>query len=194
MRQFKLAAFTLMTELDMPTDERLTEHVDKRVVAWAKERAAELVGMRIDDDGNVVENPNPAWSIAETTRDRLRSTVRDALQDGWSSAKLSDAIEASTAFDEPRATMIARTELAFAHVAGHMEVGRQTGAVGKSWLLGSEHDDEDSSPDECDDAAEAGPVGIDDEFVDGFAEPPAHPACVCDLRLIYPDDPEAKDL
>jgi len=84
-------------------------------------------------------------------------------------------------FSLARAAMIARTELAFAHVSGNVAGWRETGQVDrKRWILGDNHDIDDV----CDDAVDAGDVGLDEEFVDGIDFPPAHPNCVCDVLPI----------
>jgi hypothetical protein len=94
---------------------------------------------------------------------------------------LSDAIQEAGAFGEFRADMIARTELAFAHVQGNVEGWRITGEVElKRSILGDLHDIDD----ECDEAVDAGDIPLEDEFIDGYAFPPYHPNCICDVLPI----------
>jgi len=160
-----------------PTSE-IVRHMDVRARAYADARGAELVGMKINAAGKWVTNPNAKWSINTTTRNDLQSLVTEAIEKGWSPQHLRDEIMNSTAFSEERASMIARTELAFAHMAGNVAAWRESGGVwGKRSLLGDLHD----IPDECDDNADQGPIPFDQQFDSGDEFPPYHPNCVCDV-------------
>ena len=55
--------------------------------------------------------------INETTRDTLQKVIADGVAEGLSGGGLGDLIEAATTFDEYRAELIARTELADAYNA-----------------------------------------------------------------------------
>lgn len=197
-RQFQAAGYAVAQSFQLLDDERLVTHMDTRAHDYAEERGAELVGkqVRIAEDGTrtVVDNPNPKWSITDSTRELLTSTVKEGIEEGWSSQRLADEIAGNFAFSESRSLTIARTELAFAHVAGHADVARETGAVGKRSILGSEHDHDVPEGDQCDEAEEAGVIGIDEEFIPGYMGPPYHPNCVCDVEMIYSEDPRAADL
>jgi hypothetical protein len=156
----------------------ITKQVDVRATAWSAQRSAELVGKRIDEDGNIIDNPDSEWSIDESTRDMLRATIEQSITDGDSADMLAQKIEDSAAFSDTRATNIARTELANAHMQGNLEGWKGSGVViGKRSVLGSAHDIDD----ECDMAAEDGVIGIDETFSNGYDAPPYHPNCVCDL-------------
>jgi hypothetical protein len=192
-RQFKESGYEMLVDLGLGDDIARTDYVDTRAVAYAESRGAELVGKRRLDSGEIIENPVKDWSIADATRDMLRTTVRAGVEEGWSSQRLADEIESSFAFSEARAETIARTELAFAATASHRDVAAETGAVAKRNLLGSEHDSDVPDGDECNDATEAGIIGINEELVPGYQNAPFHPRCVCDTEYIYADDPRAKD-
>jgi hypothetical protein len=166
------------------TDQTITSQVHQDAVDYAAERAAELVGKTYHGE-ILVDNPTPGWSIKESTRDMLRSTIGQAIEEGWSSDRLASEIEDSAAFSATRAETIARTELAFANTNGAMTGYRASGVVvGKVWLLGEE------ACDECLGNADAGQIGIDDMFPSGDDAPPAHPNCVCDVAPIVGDDSE----
>lgn len=153
----------------------ITEQVNKFAQDYARERAAEMVGMKRIGD-TLIPNPSPRWSINEGTREMLRDTVSEAIDEGWSSQTLAKAVKESHAFSDGRAMNIARTEIAFADAAGNMAAYRESGVVsGKGWLLG---------PDSCDVCignAEAGVIGLDDTFPSGDDTAPAHPHCTCDV-------------
>lgn len=139
----------------------LTSQVNERAVEYAKERAAELVA-----------------DLQDSTREMLRSAVTRAVEDGATVDELSDAVLSSGAFSEARADMIARTEIAKAHVEGNVQGWRETGEVeGKRSILGDLHDIEDI----CDDCADAGVVDLEDAFSEGADFPPYHPNCICDV-------------
>ena len=87
--------------------------LDERAVAWAEEREAEMVGMKVVD-GELVQNPDASWRIDESTRDLVRADVTQAMQEGWSNQTLAHALEGSDAFSRERANSIARTETAYA--------------------------------------------------------------------------------
>ena len=162
----------------------ITTLVNDHAIAWAQDRAAELVGMRVTESGELVENPNAEWTITDSTREMLRSDVTQAIEDGTSSAALGDQLEASYAFSAARAETIARTELAHADVEGNMMAYRDSGMVsGKEWLLSSEHEEQD----ECDEAEAMGVVDLDDDF-GGIGDPPAHPRCACDVVPVLAAD------
>ena len=169
------------------TDQGITGQVHQEAVDYAAERAAELVGKKYHGE-ILVDNPTPGWSIKESTRDMLRSTIGQALDEGWSSDRLASEIEDNAAFSATRAETIARTELAFANTNGAMQGYRASGVVtGKVWLLGEE------ACDECQGNADAGEIGIDESFPSGDDAPPAHPNCVCDVAPVVGDDSEETD-
>lgn len=175
-----------LTQLSI-TDKDILAQVNERAVAFAEARGAELVGMKWVD-GELVDNPNAAWSILDSTRDMLRGYIVNGLEAGDSAADLSDDIESGFAFSDTRADMIARTELIGAHAQGNLEGWKASGVVEtKSWLLGSEHTEENCDG-SCDDNAEDGAIPIDDDFSSGDDAPPAHPNCVCAMVAGLKDD------
>jgi D-arabinose 5-phosphate isomerase GutQ len=152
--------------------------VNEGALDYAKQRGAELVGMKYNKNGDLVKNPDSKYSITEVIRAELRDLIGIALDDGWTSQMMAQEIVDGYAFSRARSETIARTELAFAHVQGNLTSWKASGVVDrKQWVLGSEHDLDDV----CDGNAEAGVIGIDEEFPSGHQAPPAHPRCVCDL-------------
>jgi SPP1 gp7 family putative phage head morphogenesis protein len=165
------------------SDADITSQANDEAIAYAKERAAELVGMRYDDDGELVENPNAEWAIDDATRELLRSDVSRAEEEGWSNDRLASAIEDNYAFSEDRAAVIARTESAFADVAGNLAAWDASGEVsGKQWIV---------SADACDECQplDGVVVDLDEDFPDGGGDgPPLHPNCECDVVPVLEDD------
>lgn len=136
------------------------KQVNEKALAYAKERSAELV-----------------TSLEDSTRDMLRSTLAEGIENGWSNDELSDALEETYAFSAERAETIARTETAYADVQGNLDGYRESGVVeGKQWIIGQDE--------YCDDCQELDGVivGLDENFPgDGGDGPPLHPNCRCDI-------------
>lgn len=163
---FRRAAAVGATQVGFSIDD-ITDQVDKAAVAYADKRGGELIK-----------------DLAGTTDEAMRSLLARAVEQGMSADELSDEVEQMGAFGDYRADLIARTELAFAHVQGNVEGWKASGqVVGKRSILGDLHD----MPDECDDAADAGVVDMDDDFVPGLDFPPYHPQCVCDVVPVLED-------
>lgn len=150
----------------------------------AKDLVAELVGKRIDADGNIVDNPNAAFRVSDKTRKDIRESIATSISLGEDQnaarARLMNTIK-----DPKRAEMIARTEAVNSYQRGLTTLGNETGAVGKEWQ--SSNDD-----DICGTNSKAGIIKITENFPSGHSEPAAHPNCRCGMVLIYPEDPRAK--
>jgi SPP1 gp7 family putative phage head morphogenesis protein len=170
------------------TDESIVTLMGDRTVLAARQRAAEMVGMRALPDGELIENPSARWRIDESTREMLRELVVNALTDGWSADTLADEITAAEAFSPERAEMIARTEIANADMQGTMTGYRTSGLVaGKRWL--TSHDDKVS--DECAESEDAGIITLDDVFPPNDVDaPPNHPNCRCTVLPVLTDEME----
>ncbi len=168
---FRRAAEVGATQVGLSIED-ITAQMDPAAHAYALKRGGELIK-----------------DLAGTTGDDLRAVLARGVEEGMSVASLQKTIEGLASFGEARAEMIARTELAFAHVQGNVAAWRESGeVVGKRWLLADTHDE----PDECDQAAEAGIVGLDDEFVPGIMFPPdPHPRCCCDVEPILRELPSS---
>ncbi len=148
---------------------------NESAIDWSKTRAAELVGMKVDDSGDLVPNPKAEYSILDSTREMIRGDVTEALESGATTDELAAKLADSYAFSDTRAEMIARTEIAKADVQGSMILYRESGVVeSKQWIVG------DGCCDDCQ-AMDRQVVGIDEEFSDGSDGPPAHPQCRCDV-------------
>lgn len=168
-------------------DTGITEQVNERALAYAQDRAAEMVGKKWVD-GELVDNPNADYAITESTRDLLRSTVAQAIDEQWGIDELASEIEQGNAFSPERADLIARTEVARADMEGSMAGYRESGVVEKKeWLISND----ENVCDICEGNAAQGEIGLDDEFESGDDAPPAHPACQCSLApVVYETAPE----
>lgn len=163
-------------------DHAMLSQVDGRAVDYAMQRSAEMVGMVRGANGELTPNPNPAYAISDATRGLLRSTVAQAVQEGWSSGQLKAAVQDDYAFGKARAGVIAKTELNNAFAAGNMAGYQASGVVkGKRWVLGDLH----GQMDPCDENARDGVIPIGEPFSSGHMQPTAHPGCVCTLLPVF---------
>jgi SPP1 gp7 family putative phage head morphogenesis protein len=175
--------------LDVELPDTFGDGMRERAEAWARDRSAEMVGMRRQGDF-LVENPNAEWRIDDSTRDLLRSYTADAIEAGDSTDDFADRISNSFAFSDERAEMIARTEIAKADSQGSLIGWGESGVVsGKSWLTA----EDDKVSDECMANEEAGIVPLDFDYGDGVDAPPEHPNCRCVLLPETISDEEASD-
>ena len=151
------------------------DQANEKAIQWAQDRAAEMVGKKVLDDGSLIDNPNEAWQITDSTRQKINALVTQATEEGWTNDELADAINDDDAFSDDRADLIAVTETRLADCAGNMIAYRESGVVEKkAWLVGED------SCDECQANADQGDIDLDDAFSDGSDSAPAHPRCTCD--------------
>jgi SPP1 gp7 family putative phage head morphogenesis protein len=156
----------------------------RAAVKLANDRAAAMVGMRYDDAGALVPNPNPRWSITDSTRDALHDVIVNGIEQGQTADQIADAIATSAGFSPARAELIARTEVSAIDNAATLQafrVARDNGVpVRKQWQV-------DGDP--CDECAECDGeiVDLDDDFSCG-SDPPLHPNCMCSVSGILGDN------
>lgn len=128
--------------------------------------------------------------IDETTRVQLRDLITKAQQEGWSTAKLADQVEAMGGFGPVRADMIARTELAAASIRGNLASwiaarDRLGIMLKKRVILGIN----EQHCQACADAVREGAIPLEESWNVGYA-PPFHPRCGCDLVPVTESDEE----
>lgn len=166
------------------TDKGITDQVFQTAADWARERAAELVGMRYNAAGDLVENPDAEMAITDTARDAIRGAVADAIEQGQSAADLRSAVEDLGDFSAERAGMIARTEIIRANNQGHLAAFKASDAVKmKEWSTAEDGD----VCDECEGNEDQGPIGLDADFDSGDDAAPAHPNCRCTIVAVVDD-------
>ena len=125
--------------------------------------------------------------LEDSTRNMLRSTVEAAINNGWSSTELADALADSQAFDDVRADRIASYELGSALEAGNLAGWQASGVVtGKQWVTA----EDELVSDECQANADQGVIPLDAPFQSGDDAPLAHPYCRCSVVGVTEDDAE----
>lgn len=165
-------------------DVDLLNSINMQASEWARARAAELVGMKRDLEGNLVPNPDAKWAITDTTRQDLRDIIADSFigNTNWDDFKtnLKAALESSNTFSDARAAMIARTEIARSQMGSSLDVWKKSGIVTRiQWLA--------TGDDPCpicleNDSVE---VALGDAFPSGATSIlESHPRCECMVRAI----------
>lgn len=167
------AAGALQLEVD---DERILSRTNRKAAAYAADRSAELVGMRRTDAGRLVKNPDARWAISDTTREKIRGVIAEVFEkEDVTLTDVETALRAAGVFDDQRATMIAKTEVANAQTWANLLAWKESGQVQQvSWHLSGDHDGDDV----CDDNADGSPYTFDE-----VPEFPAHPNCLCAIVL-----------
>jgi len=99
---------------------------DAAATEYARARGAELIGMKLSETGELIPNPSAKWSVPQSVREQIRSTVARALEEGWTEKQLQQAIEGGSIWDW-RSDMIARTEAAFALNRGAVDTYKGAG-------------------------------------------------------------------
>jgi phage portal protein BeeE len=168
--QAEAGAKSALVELSIG-DADMTSLVNTRAVHWAERRAADL----ISSDGTGGE-------LVDATRSLIRSTIEQAVQEGWSAQTLANALRDSYAFSRDRAMTIARTELMMAFSNGAMQGYITSNVVSrKKWLL-----DPDPCP-VCIANAGQGEIPLLQTFQGGVMTSPQHPRCRCTVVPIIED-------
>jgi SPP1 gp7 family putative phage head morphogenesis protein len=138
-----------------------------------------------------------AKNINETTKQKLRDTLKEGTESGESNPKLRDRIkdvysEASTS----RASLIARTETHNAYAQGNYQTYKKAGATKKQWLSAQDGRVRDSHAD-----MDGEITAMDGSFSNGLeypGDPAGDPAEVCNCRCTFEpvwdnDDSENND-
>ena len=146
--------------------------LENEASAWARERSAWLVGMKIDADGELIVNPDSTYAISDMCRANIRATIARGLEEGWNSSQVQEAIAADNSFTPVRARNIASYETANAQEEGKMVAFKKAGTPATTWS------DQDGCP-TCQANAAAGAVPIGQPFPSGHTHAPAHPHCRC---------------
>lgn len=180
----------ILAQMGVEKNSDLVDQVNTDAADWAKFRAAEMVGMRYDEDGDLVPATRAEYRIDDATREGIRDTIYNGLEDNIGLDEIISDLEDSYAFSPERAELIARTEITRANNQASLISARdakdQTGlGVKKVWLP-------DDDPCEiCQENADAGAIDLDDDFPSGDDAAPAHPRCEC--TLVYEVDETQDD-
>jgi hypothetical protein len=126
-----------------------------------------------------------ADDVLHTKLDRIGTALAKGLEQGLTPKETSRMI--NEIIDDPQqALLIAQTETSRAvSIAARDEY--ETAQVEQvEWLVAE-------GCEECQDNADASPIGIDETFPSGDSEPPAHPNCMCALAPYFSDTAPTPD-
>ena len=167
------AAIQGADEAMMKTDKTPADALEyeKPALKFAREQAAEMVGMKWDGD-KLIPNPDAKWQISDMARDAIRRDVAKAFEEGWTPNQLAEKLAMDHAFSPARALMIARDQIALAQEAGSFAYFKAAGVTGKKWVA------LDACP-ICTKNSEQGVIPIDQPFQSGHMYGPAHPNDRC---------------
>ena len=167
-----------LIQLGIENEQGLVNQVDNNSLAYAKDRAAEMVGKKWVD-GRLVDNPDAQWVITDATRDEINDLIVQVQSGDLAATDLPKALMDADAFSADRANMIARTELMAANGQGSLASYKSARDIGvkvkKAW-----YPDEGACP-ICLANADDGSIDLDADFSSGDDAPPAHPNCECVL-------------
>jgi F like protein len=187
-----LSPITAMTAIGAQAAEQINkiplgiQSTDAAIQALGLKQVAGLVGKSVKPDGSIVDNPNPEMNVTDSIRNDIAQSIKNSLATGQTTDEATKAIQQIIA-NPARAARIANTESVAAYNGGVMEFGSQSGAVGKEWQ------GVDPQDDLCLGDIDDGIIDFNDSFSSGDDEPPAHPNCMCSIRLVYQSEMDAQD-
>ena len=189
------AGVLTLVQVGLADEDKLTNQVGLSAMAWARERAAELVGKRWTAEGDLIDNPNAEWAISDSTRNMVQKAIADGLRDNLSVPEIADSLvgagEAAYPFSEDRAALIAETEVNRANSQGALAGAREAQDAGvdikKVWLGG-----QDPCEEVCQPNIDQGAIEIDEDFESGDDAPPGHPGCFCSVSWEVGDAAEKR--
>ena len=172
----KAGAYQQAANLGTPLTETIATAVAQARKA-ADERAAELAGLNVEDDGTIAEATSPHWAISTTAGDDVLAAIKQAIVENWTPEQLEAVIQASTVFSADHAEMTAENEVEAQQMNGHVLSWVATGAVLEwAWIV------QYMCCPLCASFAEQGSVPVGHEFAPGIYRPLAHPHCRCMLK------------
>lgn len=149
----------------------------EKAKAAANARAAELVGMKVADDGTIAEATGAHWAMSTTAKDDVLNTIKQAIKEDWTPSQLEAVIQASALFTQDHADMIAEAEIGNQQALGHLASWKAAGVVEQyQWMVADL-----GCCAVCEGFSLVGPVDVGHEFAPGVTVPPqAHPGtCRC---------------
>ena len=111
--------------------------------------------------------------ISNTKIDRIGTVLGQALAEGITPRAVSILVD-QVINDPQQALVIAQTEMSRAVSVASRDLYETSGVEQVEWLVAIGCED-------CQENADASPIGIDEVFPSGDTEPPAHPNCMCAL-------------
>jgi hypothetical protein len=111
--------------------------------------------------------------VTDTKLNRIGTVLARAIAEGVTPKEVSIMVD--QIIDDPQqALIIAQTEMSRAVSVASRDLYGDSGVEQVEWLVAEGCED-------CQENADASPIGIDESFPTGDTEPPAHPNCMCAL-------------
>jgi len=146
--------------------------------AGAADRAAQMVGLKADADGNLTEAPGADWAISTTAKDDVLNTIKQAISEGWSPQQLEAVLQASAVFTPDHADLIADNEITRQQALGHLCAWMESKAVLEYvWTVADL-----GCCALCASFSALGSVPVGYQFAPMITAPGAHPGCRCWLQ------------
>jgi hypothetical protein len=172
-----------------------TAELTKTVTAKARELTANLVGKRVDKDGNIIDNPDAKYRISDETRNEIRESMQTSLNLGEDQATATERLT-KTLKNAARAELVAQTEAVNGYQGGMFAYAKAAGATRKeSQYLGPTTTYNrktkkyvTAKADLCGTNAEAGPIPIDQPYPSGHQHPAFHPRCRCGEKFYFDNE------
>jgi hypothetical protein len=162
----------------------LDEFVEELTKAYAASFVAEFpagpigIVQREAEDYARTRGSKQILNITNTTRDRVREVVGNALRDGQSVGSIVKEIKVLDALSPERAMVIARTETATALGQGAFKAAEHQGRDEKRWVTQGD----DDVTDKCLLNEGEGWIAIGNNFSSEDFTIPQHPNCRCNVR------------
>lgn len=161
------------------TTKSLAEMGRDAAIEYATNRAAELIGMRRNEDGELVPSSDAEMVISAATRNKIRAIIRDAIATNKPdevAQAIQDALLTQNIFSSTRAKLIAETEAVTAQAAGTLSAWMAAGIKKIRWV--TRHDSLVCPICKLNDNVV---VDIGTPFPSGDLHPPTHPRCRCEI-------------
>lgn len=161
-----------------------TSELTRVVKDTARKQTAELVGKKVDKNGDIVDNPKAEYRISDETRNEIRESIRTSLGLGEDQATATARLS-KTLKNPRRAELVAQTEAVNGYQGGMLNYAKAAGATGKvAQYLGPR---KGRKQDLCGTNANAGIIDIDKAYPSGHQHPAFHPRCRCGEKFIWPE-------
>lgn len=168
-----------MTQLQVDSSD-VIQAAKQAAANYARSRSASLVGLKYNDAGQLIVDPDAQYAISDTTREELESLLQQAVSENWSRQTVIDHLSTAGMFSDNRASLIAENEISMAQSFGQYELWKVSGIVTHvTSVLSDIHDVDDI----CDDNAGV-VVEIGTPFPSGDTFTPFHPYCNCRIEAV----------
>ena len=145
----------------------------------ADERAAEMVGFDLEEDGSLTEATAPAWAISTTAKESVLATLKQAIEEGWTPQQLEAVLQVSVVWTPEHGELIADNEIARQQVSGHLRSWMSSGKILEyQWTVMDL-----GCCALCASFSALGPVPAGYQFAPFIYAPGAHPNCRCWLTV-----------